>query len=131
MSILRIQFNDDLDNLSVPNKSAFTITDTSTNSLSISSITISGRQLEIEVTPFIQPGAVTVAYDKPTNKPISDRIGNRLDSFSMDFMVYEDKPKLLTFTINGDRLVLTYDEALDTGSVPVIAAYTVVKETFS
>ena len=34
-------------------------------------------------------------------------------------------PALSTATVNGASLVLTYDEALDTGSVPAVTAYTV------
>lgn len=131
MSILRIQFNDNLDELSVPSSSSFSITDSSSNSLRVSQVTITGRQIELQVVPFIQPGLVTVDYQKPDNKPISDRIGNRLDSFNRQFTVYDNKPALLSFTVSGDSLVLTYNEALDTGSVPVISSFTVTKETLS
>ena len=129
MSILRIQFNDDLDELSASN-SSFTVTDSS-GTRRVTKITISGREIQLEVVPFIQPGLVIVDYRKPDNKPISDRIGNRVDSFNQQMIVYEDKPILLSYTVDGDTVVLTYDEALDTGSVPDIDSFTVTKETYS
>lgn len=130
MSIVRIQFNDDLDDLSLPDKSAFSITDSS-DTRTVTQIAISVRHIELQVIPFIQPGLVTVDYQKPDSKPISNRIGNRVDSFNQQFSVYDDKPALLSFTVDGDSLVLTYDEELDIGSVPDISSFTVEVEVIS
>ena len=72
--------------------------------------------------------AVTVSYNPPSSGGLADRYGNELDVFSISTApVTNNVPffQSAELAANGATLTLTYDEALDTASVPAPGAFTV------
>ena len=125
MSRIDIRFNDELDELSVPAPSAFTVDDATANTITVVSVEIKGRIVTIVTDIDTFPGIITISYTKPARKPISTLTGFRADSFSRPFKTDIDQPIFIEATITSNVLVITYNEELDATSVPANEAFTV------
>ena len=145
---LVITFNEDLGDAANLANSAFTVKKTPAGS-SETTLTqgstapaISGKTVTLTLDSASSVTAtdtlVKVSYAKPTsgmNNKLVDKFGNEVASFTDEEVVNEladDDPPGLSTSIqpavfpSGDALLLTYDEALDTGSTPDKSAFEVM-----
>ncbi len=132
---LVLTYNQDLDDTSVPAQGDFEVTvdgaDVSVSSVSIgSSVSIDGAKVTLTLaTAAVMGDEVEVSYTVPTTNPIQDEDENKAGALT-DRAVTNNSPdttapSFSSATINGDMLVLTYDEDLDTGSTPASGAFEV------
>ena len=129
---LVLTYDEALDTGSVPPASAFTVTVAgSARGLSASSpVAVSGNAVTLTLSSAAGHGeSVTVSYAVPSGDPVQDVAGNDAAALSDRTVTNETPdeavPVLRSAVVNGAALVLTYDEALDTGSVPPASAFTV------
>ena len=113
----------------VPEASAFTVTVAgSSRDLDPNTpVTVNGPRVTLALSSAVTAGqTVTVSYIAPPNNPIVDTEGNVALALTNQVVTNETtEPMLQSATVNGDSLVLTYDEALDEDSEPPPGAFTV------
>ena len=133
---LTLTYNEALDANSVPASGAFTVTVAgSTRALANTNpVAISSSAVTLTLASAVTAGqTVTVGYTAPTTNPIRDAAGNNAGNLTNRSVTNNTPgdtrdttaPRLSTATVNGATLVLTYNEALDTGSRPAASAFTV------
>ena len=133
---LTLTYNEALDGTSVPAAGQFTVTVAgSAASLSASNaVAVSGRTVTLTLASAVTAGqAVTMSYTVPTSNPIQDAAGNDAGALTNRAVTNNTPrgtgdataPRLSTATVNGARLTLTYNEALDGTSVPAAGQFTV------
>ena len=127
MARIRVQFNDELDDLSVPPISAFNVSDNNGNPVDIAAIEISGNSLIIVTDRDVPPGTFILRYIEPSQRPISNKTGYRVGSFGEVYNTDPNKPILVTVQVNGDILTLVYNEDLDIRSVPSADSFRILR----
>ncbi|MDE0287260.1 MAG: SwmB domain-containing protein [bacterium] len=153
-----LSYDEALDAGSVPAAGAFAVRVTvnmntpeeTIRHTSVSGVSVSGAMVTLAVDPDIQVGdAVTVSYSRPSANALQDAAGNRavsVSSMTVSNMVDVIAPMLVTSgmdipktsysgtsvedgSVMGASITLTYDEALDAGSVPAAGDFTVTDGT--
>ena len=137
---LVLTWDDELDETSAPEADAFTVYVTpdggteETRALETTGpVTVEGATVTFTLAyPVVGGDTVTVSYVVPTGadpNPIRDVAENNAAALTKRAVTNETNdttaPVLQTATVNGDLLVLTYDEALDTNSTPWEGDFTV------
>ena len=130
---LILTYDEALNGSSTPGKSAYTVKvdGTEREVTTVSMYGESSVRLVLK-TAVERVDEVTVSYDPPSSSPVEDLadIPNPAASFT-DYGVTNNTPRdtvppwLVTAFVNGDKLTLTYNEALDVDSAPATSAYTV------
>ncbi len=129
---LTLTYGEALDTGSVPDADDFTV-QAAASAVSLASadpVQVSGSTVTLTLAAAVADGqTVTVSYTADT-KPIQDWSGNgavNLTDRSVDNLTDTTGPELQSAAVNGltQLLTLTYDEALDTGSVPDADDFTV------
>ena len=126
---LVLTYNEALDTTSTPDTSDYTVT-VAGSQRTVSDVAISGSAVTLTLSPAVTDGqAVTVSYTVPGTNPVRDRSRNDAAALSDQTVTNTTPdttaPTLTTAAVNGVSLVLTYNEALDTGSTPAATDYTV------
>ena len=132
---VRLSYDEDLVSTSIPGASAFTVK-VAGNSRTPSTATLSTNVrwllLDLAATDAIKAGeTVTVSYTKPGANPLKDAANNETASFTdfpvLNNLVDNTAPTLTSASISSPHtlLRLTYDEALDSTSVPDKSAFEV------
>ena len=119
---------------STPDKSAYTVkVDEDTTTHSVSTVSVSGTSVRLVLDKSVERiNDVKVSYTAPQTNPIQDDADtpNTAAGFT-DYDVTNNTPwdtvppRPRHAFVKGDTLTLTYNEALDTRSVPGTSAYTV------
>ena len=130
---LIITFDENLDTGSKPAASAFTVTVNSVNRTVSTVDSISGAQVTLTLSSAVNFGeTVKVSYTKPGTNPLRDRAStpNEVVNFSNKDVTANDNtaPTLHGTTLPkaaGNKLVITFNENLDTNSEPATGAFTV------
>ena len=128
---LVLTYDEALDPDSTPATSAYTVMVAGT-ARAVSTVMVSGRTVTLTLASAVTHGqAMTVSYVPGTN-PVQDTVGNDAaaltDQAVTNNTLDTTAPALATTNpavVSGDTLVLTYNEALDSGSTPAPDAYTV------
>ena len=131
---LTLTFDEALDTGSVPDKSAFTVSGT-TSATSVTGVAFTSgdaTKVELALSPAVGGGesGITVGYVKPATSALRDTAAtpNEVADFS-ESVTNETPdtraPEVAGAVVSGATLTLTFDEALDTGSVPDKSAFTV------
>ena len=122
-STLVLTYNEALDGGSVPAGGDFMIG--GVTSVSVNTVAISGMMVTLTLSQAVTSGdTVTVTYTAPTTNRLQDVAGNAAANLTTQPVTNNTPatdttpPTLSTATVNGNTLVLTYNEALDGGSVP-------------
>ena len=136
---LKMTFDEDLNTTAPPN-SAFTVTKGSGNTVQTltGTLSISGPVLTLTLTTAATATDtnIKVDYAPPDTNPIKDRRGNAAAAFTdeavANALVDDDPPTLaatdpVTVSMNGRRIVLTYNEPLDETSTPASSAFTITR----
>ena len=127
---LTLTYDEALDGGSEPAATTFMLGGTS---VSVNTVAVSGMTVTLTLSATVSSEAtVTVSYTAPTatgTNPLQDVAGNPAADF-MDQTVTnttpDNTPPMLTgAAVNGDTLTLTYDETLDTASMPAATTFTV------
>ena len=126
---LVLTYNEALDSGSTPAPDAYTVAGAAR---AVSNVAVSGSAVTLTLASAVTVGqTVTVSYT-PGTTPVQDTSGNAAAAFTNQAVTNntpETTPPALAATdgavVNGATLVLTYDEALDSGSTPAPSAYTV------
>ena len=132
---LVLTYGEDLDADSVPAATAFAVTVEGTaRALAASDpVTISGATVTLTLSSSLGHGEeVRLSYAVPSADPLQDASENPAAALA-DHGVRNETPdttapELETAVVDGDRLVLTYGEELDEGSVPAATAFAVTVE---
>ena len=139
-SVITMTFNEPLLSTSLPLASAFEVRGSSASSLrNVGSLSVNGNVLTLNMsTPLLSHEAVTLIYKAPTdtmgtaNAALQDVVGNDfLATGTTPQVVLNKITPLLTAKSLGmnssghfDKVVLTYDDALNTNA-PALGAFTV------
>jgi uncharacterized repeat protein (TIGR02059 family) len=125
-SALTLTYNEALDPASTPSTTDLTI-----SGRTLSNISVSGTNVTATVAPAaVSTDTIAVNYTPGTN-PIQDLAGNDADPLTNQAVTNNTPPADITppaktgQTVNGASLVIGYNEALDTGSVPAASAFDV------
>ncbi len=125
-----LTYNEALDSGSVPAIGAFTVSGGKT----VSSVTVSGTTVNVNVnSDYAYGDTITISYTAG-GSPIQDVAGNDAANLSSQSVTNninppDSTPPTLSNAVVADatptQIVLTYNEALDTGSVPATGAFSV------
>ncbi|WP_018754739.1 Ig-like domain-containing protein [Paenibacillus terrigena] len=126
---LSLTFSDSINNLSSYAYTQFTVTaNGSTKSISSNS-TYNSSSITLTLDSSVSNGEVIKVSYSPGSYPLMSYYGTPISSFS-DFFIrnYNDNvaPKLESTSVNGNKLVLTYNEAIDSSFVPMKSHYSVL-----
>ena len=126
---LVLTYNEALDTGSTPAATDYTVT-VARSQRTVSSVTVRGSLVTLTLSSAVTDGeAVTVSYTVPGTNPVQDAAGNDAAALSNQTVTNNTAagtaPTLSSATVNGVSLVLTYNEALDTGSTPDTNDYVV------
>ena len=130
---LTLTYDESLDGDSSPTDDSFTVT-VNENARSVSAVSVAGSGVTLTLKPAAEHGdTVTLAYTVPTGEnasPIQDIAGNPAPAITTSFPVSNDTPDttppgLVSASVNGATLTLTYDESLDGDSSPTDDSFTV------
>ena len=130
---LILTYDEALNGSSTPGKSAYTVKVDGTER-EVTTVSMYGESsVRLVLASAVERvDEVTVSYDPPSSNPVEDLadIPNPAAGFD-DYDVTNNTPRdtvppwLVTAFVNGDKLTLTYNEALDVDSVPATSVYTV------
>ena len=128
---LTLGFDEALDESSVPAPGDFTVT-VDTTPRTVSTVAIAEATVTLTLASAVRDtDTVQVTYTAPTSNPnpIQDLAGNVVGDFGpMDVTNHTADvvaPGFVRASVNGAALTMTFDEALDAGSVPAARAFTV------
>ena len=130
-SSLVLAYDENLDANSVPAASAYSVMVGSPPAAEPSTVAISGKTVTLTLaTAAVAGDAVTLNYTVPPTNPVQDAEGNSSGALSNQDVTNitgdNTAPTLVTASVIRNSLVLTYDENLDTVSVPAANAYSVM-----
>lgn len=121
-----LTYSERLDGNSVPDVSAFTV-EANGQTVSISAVEVNRNTIRLTLAAAVEASdSVTLTYTVPGSNPVQDLAGNT--AVALAAVAVSNESALPTFqgaAVDGRRLV-TYSEALDAGSEPEPAAYTVL-----
>ena len=122
-SKMALYFSEALDAASAPAAADFAVR-RNTAAVTVSAVAVSGNSVVLTLDSLAPPGrAFTVAYTPGAN-PIRDASGNAAAAFSQTLSAAAGgAPALRTAAVDGNRIVLTYDKALDPASLPAAGAF--------
>ena len=126
-STLTLYYGDTLDTGSAPATTAFTVTDTSNNTHTVSSVSMHANAVKLTL-GTAPTSNVTVAYAVPGTNPIQDVAGNDAAALSNESVSRQStNPTVLVF-LSGVRAAgavvsLQFSQKLDPGSVPDASAF--------
>lgn len=124
-----LTYNETLNTSSVPAAGAFSLAGTSAT---VSSVSVFGSAVTLNLSTAVLQGATVTLNYTPGGAPIEDAAGNDAASLSARAVTNNSTvtadvtaPTLSSAVIptGGTSLVLTYSEALSTGSVPAAGAF--------
>ena len=127
-STLTMTYSELLNTASVPAPGAFAVT----GGHSVTGVNVTGTTVVLTLAPAVTAGetGLTLSYTKGTN-PIEDLAGNDADNLT-DAAVTNNTPPVdgtnpvfQSAAVNGSALTMTYNEALNTGSVPANGDFTI------
>ena len=130
---LVLTYDETLDGASVPAPGAFAVT-AAGSTVSANGVSVAGSAVTLTLANAVQANQTVTLDYTPGANPIQDAAGNDAAPLSGQAVtnntpggpVTDTRPPLLTrATVNGDTLVLTYDETLDGASVPAPGAFAV------
>ena len=124
-----ITYNETLDETSTPATSAFTVGGV-TGGTSVSNVSVMGTTVTLTLSdPAVAGDTVTLSYTAPGVNPIQDESGNEAIDLVGEPVTNNTvelvAPEFQSAAVNGDTLVMTYNEDLDESSVPATTAFTV------
>ena len=124
-STLKVTFNENLDTGSVPLGNWFVVTGSVSGSTTgTGNMSISGKTVTVTLASAMVDGeTVTMGYTLPTvGNKLQDAAGNQVVAFSGKTVTNNTDTTGPTFSsaaVNGSTLKVTFNENLDTGSVPL------------
>ncbi|MDE0023132.1 MAG: SwmB domain-containing protein, partial [Spirochaetaceae bacterium] len=120
---LTLLYDEALDETSVPATGDFAVT-VAESARGVSGVAVSGATVALTLASAVTAGqAVTVSYTKGTN-PIRDTHANHYEAADLSEEAVDNhtgdttKPRLLSATVQGATITLTYDELLDPAHEP-------------
>ena len=121
---LTITFDQTLDSSGIPPPTAFTVAIEGV-AIGVSEVSIDEDSVALTLEREVTAGeAVAVAYTQPDAGGLADATGNRTLSFELDADNLT-APEVSVAEVNGGKLTLTFDAALDPASRPGSEAFTV------
>ena len=125
-SSLVLTYDEALDEDSTPEASAYAVSIGGGTGAAPSGVVVSGSTVTLMLAAAVGANdVVTVSYTVPASGTVQDAEGNDAAALTDQAVTNDTAPVLLYATINAATLVLVYDAALDEGSTPSTAAFTV------
>ncbi len=108
----------------VPAAGAFALTGTTAT---VSTVAINAATVALSLSASLKEGAsVSLAYAPPSSGKLADPSGNAVAAFTLAIANQTDTaPVPLSAAVAGTQLTITFDQALDSASVPAAAAFAV------
>ncbi len=128
---LTVTFSEPLDESSVPGQARFKANLAGVGFKSPASVAVDGNTVTLtleDADAAVHDQTVGVLYQKPTGTPLRDLSGNEVENFGISppvLVTNNTPPGFKSARVNGAALVITFEGALDTGSVPAASAFTV------
>ena len=131
---VEINFSQDIKTINVPSITAFSLP-----GKTITNISISGAKVTLTVSvAYVYGDSITVSYIVPLINTLKGKIGNVLVDPFTDYVVTNNCTATIPLFVSAaianatpTKVILTYDQALDTGSVPTTGDFTVTDHTIS
>ena len=132
-TVLTVTFDEALDETKIPALGSFTVKVDGTQRIPAfkigSSARVSGRTVTGTLASAVaHDESVTVEYSHvaaPGRDRVRDLAGNAAPNFTEKAVTNNTPPAYSSAFVNGDTMAVTFDGALDTGSVPAADAFTV------
>ena len=96
-----------------------------THEVSGRTVTVTYRAVGTEPAAATHGQKVWARYDQPTTNRLKDLSGNEAPGVGRTAATNNTPPAYDSASVNGNKLTVTFDGALDAGSVPVQSAFTV------
>ena len=125
--IIALIYNEALDTASTPAAGDFTVT-VGGNETTVAQVQVQGTLVGLVMPLTPAPDAAVVITYTPGTNPIQDLAGNDAPAIS-SLLVDRTAPVLVSATVDGTALTLTYDEPLDEASVPPPSRFTVLVDS--
>ena len=126
---LTLTFDEPLDPDSTPAAGSFTVAVAGDGSRTVSSVSLAVETVTLSLGAAVQAGQqVSVSYAPPVSNPLQDVGGTGaavVSGRTVTNVTGARAPRLDSAAIDGSTLTLTFDEALDAGSVPSAGSFTV------
>ena len=125
---LTMTFDRNLDTASVPAPGAFHVTvGSARRNVASGGVAISGKTVILTLASAVGEGdTVKVRYTRPSASPLQDAsTGSAVATFADQAVTYTPPPAFDSAAVNLTTLTLTFDQNLDTGSVPSPGAFRV------
>lgn len=121
---LALNYHEALDPASVPAGGDFTVTVNGQAQAAPTNVAVTGRIVILTLTAAVYATDTVMLSYLPGVHPIRDAAGNPAAALTGRPVTWDaTAPRLISATVDGSMLVLTYDEALDAGSVPALADF--------
>ena len=119
-STLRLTFNENLDTGSLPAPGDFHVTvGDSRRNVADGGVAIADATVTLTLeSAVVAADTVKVRYTKPSTNPLQDPAGNDVATFADQVVTNTTPPEFSSAAVNGATLTVTFNEDLDTGSVP-------------
>ena len=128
---LTVTFNEDLDTGSEPSSTRFIVRARGTRiQVSSTGVAIAGKVVTLTLESAVtDTDTVEVSYSSTITNPLQDLVGNDVANFGPRRVTNNTPdttpPAFSSATVNRTMLKVTFNETLDTGSVPPLSAFTV------
>ena len=125
---LAVTFSEALDSASTPAPADFYVTvGSSRRDVASGGVAIAGAVVTLTLSSAVGDGdAVKVRYTKPANNPLQDEADNAVATFADQDVTNNTDTRAPTFqeaAVDGDSLLVTFSEALDSASTPAPADF--------
>lgn len=124
---ITLTYSETLDGASIPANGDFTVNTAANGAIAVNTIDITDAVISLDLASAVGNGTITLSYS-PGSNPIQDSAGNdaaALSSESVANNTDSTAPVLQSAIVNGNSLLLGYNETLDNSSVPPSGSFTV------
>ncbi|WP_374016452.1 Ig-like domain-containing protein [Paenibacillus thiaminolyticus] len=125
---LTISLNESIKSVSTHAYSQFTVTFNG-STVGVDKITNSGSYIYLTLNRYASDGDVIKISYTPGSYPLEDTRGGQIPAFEGVFVrnSHDRQPPQLTETgVTGNRLIMTYNKALDKNSIPLVSHFSVL-----
>ena len=123
---LTVSFDENLDPGFVPAPGAFRVTvNGARRNVASGGVDIDGATVALTLaSPVVPTDTVALRYAKHARNGLRDRDGHLVESFAVPNVTTDETPPVFSSAaVSGATLTMTFDENLDTGSVPAPGAF--------
>ncbi len=117
---ITLSYSENLSTSSVPATNDFAVTTSANGSIAVSSVAINGKDVMLSLAGNVGEGTIALNY-VVGNAPLQDTAGNNTSALSAQVVANNTDntaPQLVSAIVYSNSLILKFDEALDSSSLP-------------